>query len=63
LRDDFNNRVFYSQSSSLLKIGSKRKVIEEDIWRLNHENTARGVWESFEPIWDEERKKPKYGPN
>ncbi len=59
MRDDMNNTVFYAQTSGLLKIGAKRKVVEEDIWRLKEENTARGVWESFEPIWDEERKKQK----
>ncbi len=59
LRRDFNNRSFYGQASGLIKKGSAGHITEEDIWRLDKESTARDLWETFEPIWEEEQKKPK----
>jgi hypothetical protein len=59
LRRDFNNRHFFGQASGLVKKGTSRRVNEEDIWRLDEENTARGLWDSFEPIWNDEQKKTK----
>jgi hypothetical protein len=43
----------------LVKKGSAGHINEEDVWRLDKESTARDLWETFEPIWEEEQKKPE----
>jgi hypothetical protein len=58
--ENSNSRLLFGSASKLVKKGWKEGIQREDLWRLDEDDSARGLWTNFEPIWSDELKKPKY---
>lgn len=57
--ENSNSRLLFGSASKLIKKGWKEGIQREDLWRLDEDDSARGLWLNFEPIWTEELKKSR----
>eukprot|EP00029_Vermamoeba_vermiformis_P010609 TRINITY_DN5616_c1_g1_i1.p1 TRINITY_DN5616_c1_g1~~TRINITY_DN5616_c1_g1_i1.p1 ORF type:complete len:1339 (+),score=376.87 TRINITY_DN5616_c1_g1_i1:80-4096(+) len=57
--ENSNSRLLFGSASKIIKKGWKEGIQREDLWRLDEDDSARGLWTTFEPIWSEELKKSR----
>ena len=51
------SKITFQWVSDLLKTGSKRPIVREDIWDLIKEDESEKISQDFQKIWNEEKKK------
>jgi ATP-binding cassette subfamily C (CFTR/MRP) protein 1 len=59
LNDTSGDRIFFSPAGDLISKGWKKSLSQDEVWRLDEENTAERIWDKLQPVWEEEKKKPK----
>lgn len=59
LNDTSSDRIFFSPAGDLISKGWKKSLTQDEVWRLDEENTAERIWDKLQPVWEEEQKKPK----
>lgn len=59
LNDSTHSRLFFTPAGELVSQGWRAPLREEQVWRLDEENTADRIWEKLQPEWTAELKKPK----
>lgn len=60
LPDGLGDRLYFAPAGDLLEKGAKATITEDDVWRLDEENTSEAIWDKLMPLWEEEQKRPKY---
>ncbi|KAI8881443.1 multi drug resistance-associated protein MRP [Backusella circina FSU 941] len=53
------DRLTFSWMTPLMQLGSKKPLIMDDLWNLNHEDQAEVVGDKFQKYWDREMQKSK----
>ncbi len=59
LSDGPGERIFFTPAGDLISKGWKKSLHQDEVWRLDEENTAERIWDKLQPAWEEEKKKPK----
>ena len=63
LKSNFLSRVTFHYLNSFISLGSRRPIIEEDLWEPTPENKAATICEQIEKTWNDQlkRKSPSFG--
>ena len=54
---NFWSLITFSWMNSIMVLGYKKPLTEDDLWDVNQEDYARTVSEEFERVWSEERRR------
>jgi hypothetical protein len=46
-------------AGDLISKGWKHNLHQDEVWKLDEDNTAERIWNKLQPVWEEELKKPK----
>ncbi|KAK9685100.1 hypothetical protein K7432_015628 [Basidiobolus ranarum] len=55
--------ITFSWMNSLLKTGSKKPLVEEDLWTLEDQYKARQISDQFQDVWQRELRQEKKDPS